>query len=158
MIEQLDALTFMNPLDDLHDWALGSIDKENTVVSPLVSGVGILISVLIVLALALIVLLIVTVYRKHHGYKEKSELSKRDERQWWANPYDISNMMPGEEQSKGSNFSIEPIPEDSEARKPASYDEKIARQSEAVSFCRKCGKHIPDDSLFCQYCGTKIKS
>lgn len=23
-------------------------------------------------------------------------------------------------------------------------------------FCRKCGKHIPDDSNYCQYCGEKV--
>ncbi len=24
-------------------------------------------------------------------------------------------------------------------------------------FCRKCGKTIPDDSVFCSYCGETVK-
>ena len=31
---------------------------------------------------------------------------------------------------------------------------KLDTQEEGIMFCRKCGNQIPDDSLFCQFCGT----
>lgn len=31
-------------------------------------------------------------------------------------------------------------------------------RSDHICFCRKCGLHLDDDSVFCKRCGTKIKS
>lgn len=38
---------------------------------------------------------------------------------------------------------------------PNTYVENITT-SDQISFCRRCGKKLQEDSSFCPYCGTKI--
>lgn len=38
----------------------------------------------------------------------------------------------------------------------ACVDREECREEPQINFCRKCGKKVPIDSLFCPYCGEKI--
>ena len=100
------------------------------------SAAAILLSFAVLLLLALFVLLLVNFVYKRSGRKE--------------------------------NQKVKAPPKDSVYSRAAAFDPKdfapmktkleVLRQidQDKAVFCRRCGKNIPDDSLFCQYCGTEV--
>lgn len=66
-------------------------------------------------------------------------------------PLATANALPHEEGIEPTNVVVPPTP------KEESPKSELMEIDCSIKFCRKCGKKLLPESLFCSYCGAKVK-